>query len=135
MPATEHLDLVAAPVRAALETLPDTDVVLVSAIDPALSDTVAFCDAYGIGMDEGANCVIVEGRRGDRSTLAAVLVRGADRADINRTVKKFLDVRKISFAPREKAVAESGMEYGAVTPVGLPAGCAVRSVNRTIRPF
>ena len=29
-------------------------------------------------------------------------------------------MRKCSFAPMDDAVAESGMEYGAITPVGLP---------------
>ena len=32
-----------------------------------------------------------------------------------------LDVRKASFAPVDVAVAETGMEYGGITPVGLPA--------------
>jgi len=31
-----------------------------------------------------------------------------------------LDVRKASFLPTERAVEESGMEYGGITPVGLP---------------
>jgi prolyl-tRNA editing enzyme YbaK/EbsC (Cys-tRNA(Pro) deacylase) len=30
-------------------------------------------------------------------------------------------VRKASFAAMDVAVAESGMEYGGITPVGLPA--------------
>ena len=33
-----------------------------------------------------------------------------------------MDARKASFAPMDYAVAESGMEYGGITPVGLPAG-------------
>ena len=34
---------------------------------------------------------------------------------------KVLDVRKLSFMPMDRAVAESEMEYGGITPVGLPA--------------
>jgi prolyl-tRNA editing enzyme YbaK/EbsC (Cys-tRNA(Pro) deacylase) len=33
-----------------------------------------------------------------------------------------LEARKASFAPAETAVAETGMEYGGITPIGLPAG-------------
>ena len=36
-------------------------------------------------------------------------------------VKRTLDVRKCSFLSMDRAVEESGMEYGGITPVGLPA--------------
>jgi len=39
---------------------------------------------------------------------------------VNSTVKRLLDVRKCSFLPMDRATAESGMEYGGITPVGLP---------------
>jgi prolyl-tRNA editing enzyme YbaK/EbsC (Cys-tRNA(Pro) deacylase) len=49
-------------------------------------------------------------------------VLASDRADVNRTVRKQLDVRKISFASMAEAVSQTEMEYGGITPVGLPAG-------------
>ena len=52
--------------------------------------------------------------------MAACLVLATDRADVNKTVRKHLDVRKISFAAMDDAVAQTGMEYGGITPVGLP---------------
>jgi prolyl-tRNA editing enzyme YbaK/EbsC (Cys-tRNA(Pro) deacylase) len=48
-------------------------------------------------------------------------VLATTRADVNGTVRRQLDVRKASFAPVELAVAETGMEYGGITPLGLPA--------------
>jgi prolyl-tRNA editing enzyme YbaK/EbsC (Cys-tRNA(Pro) deacylase) len=36
--------------------------------------------------------------------------------------RRELDVRKASFAPADVAVAETGMEYGGITPLGLPTG-------------
>ena len=42
------------------------------------------------------------------------------RADVNNLVKRTLDVRKASFLSMERAVEESAMEYGGITPVGLP---------------
>ena len=98
---------------------------LVAAIDPDLADTAAFCAAYEVPLEISANCVVVAGRRGDVSTMAACLVLATDRADVNKTVRKHLDVRKISFAAMDEAVAQTGMEYGGITPVGLPDGWPV----------
>jgi prolyl-tRNA editing enzyme YbaK/EbsC (Cys-tRNA(Pro) deacylase) len=53
---------------------------------------------------------------------AACLVPSSTRADINGLVKRRLDVRKASFLAREAAVDETGMEFGGITPIGLPAG-------------
>ena len=35
-------------------------------------------------------------------------------------MRRHLGARKVSFAPQDVAVAESGMEYGGITPLGLP---------------
>ncbi len=35
-------------------------------------------------------------------------------------VRRYLDVRKASFLPTEHAVELTGMEYGGITPIGLP---------------
>src|ERR1700712_1008423 len=118
LPAAEHLDLVAAPVAAALRA---TGVdCFVAAIDPDLADTAAFCDAYDVPMDASANCVVVSGRRAETVTMAACMVLATDRADVNKVVRKHLDVRKISFAAMETAVSATRMEYGGITPIGLP---------------
>ncbi|MDQ2661965.1 MAG: YbaK/EbsC family protein [Actinomycetota bacterium] len=94
--------------------------VLVAAIDPSLADTAAFCAHYEISMSDGANCVVVQARRGERTWYAACLVRGADRLDVNGVVRRHLDARRLSFAPIEAAVELTGMEVGGITPIGLP---------------
>jgi prolyl-tRNA editing enzyme YbaK/EbsC (Cys-tRNA(Pro) deacylase) len=119
LPAADRLDLLATPVAARVRAAVGD--LYVSEIDPALADTAAFCAAYEVGMDASANCVVVAGRRAETTTMAACLVLASDRADVNKTVRKHLDVRKISFAPMDDAVAQTGMEYGGITPVGLPA--------------
>ena len=123
VPAAERPDLVAPPVRAALtaNALPAAEVG-VAEIDPGSADTAAFCERYGVSMDESANCVIVAGRRGGETTLAACVVLATSRADVNGLVRRHLGVRKASFAPVEAAVAATGMEYGGITPIGLPDG-------------
>lgn len=121
VPVRENLSLVARPVAEALEHAPHGDMVGVAGIDATLSDTAAFCEHYKVGLDRAANCVILEAKRGDETWLAACVVLGTTRADVNGLARKTLDARRVSFAPMERAVSETGMEYGAITPVGLPA--------------
>jgi len=117
-PAADRPDLLADPVAAAIAGVPSARV---AEIDPGLADTAAFCEAYGSAPESSANCVVVAGRRGGETRRAAVLVLATDRADVNGTVRRHIDARKISFAPMEEAVDLTGMEYGGITPVGLPA--------------
>ena len=123
LPALEHPELLADPVFALLSTLPPAlaTSVGVAAIDPDLADTAAFCERYDVGLDVSANCVIVAGRRGETTSYAACMVLATTRADVNGVVRQLLDARKASFAPMDDAVALSGMEYGGITPIGLPA--------------
>lgn len=120
LPALEHPGLLAPPVAAALESWPHAAAVAVCAIDPEHADTATLAEVHGLGMDTGANCVVVGGRRGEDARIAACLVRADTRADVNGVVRRLLDVRKASFLPREEAVGVSGMEFGGITPVGLP---------------
>lgn len=122
-PALDRPDLLAEPVVRALKALDPVDSALVGVaeIDPALADTAEFCAAYSSSMDGSANCVIVAGRRGETVRYAACLVLASTRADVNGLVRRRLDARKASFAPMSDAVELTGMEFGGITPVGLPA--------------
>lgn len=125
VPALDRLDLVAAPVAAALSGWPGARRVRVAEIDPDLADTAAFCARYGVALEASANCVVVAGKGGGRELLAACLVLAVDRADVNGVVRRHLGARKLSFASMDTAVGLTGMEYGGITPVGLPAGWPV----------
>lgn len=116
-PAAEHL--VAQPVAAALESWGRGDV-LAAPIDPGVADTAAFCEMYGVAMEDSANCVVIAGRRAELTRYAACVVLATTRADVNGVVRKRLDARKASFAPMEDAVTLTGMEFGGITPIGLP---------------
>jgi prolyl-tRNA editing enzyme YbaK/EbsC (Cys-tRNA(Pro) deacylase) len=122
-PALGSPALLAVPTAAALESADASDAsgVLVAAIDPTLADTAAFCEHYEISMADGANCVVVQARRGERTWYAACMVRGSDRLDVNGAVRRHLGARKLSFASMDDAVALSSMEYGGITPIGVPA--------------
>lgn len=128
--AVDRPDLLADPVRAAVEAWAAADdrvadAVLVTEIDPDLADTAALTAAYDLPPAASANCVLVAGRREGVERVAAAVVRATTRADVNNAVKRLLDVRKASFLATDRAVEESGMEYGGITPLGLPAGYRV----------
>jgi len=113
-------ELVAPPVAAALVSFSGAEVV-VAPIDPSLADTAAFCDRYAVALEDSANCVVIAGRRGDVTSYAACVVLATTRADVNGVVRRRLGARKASFAPMEDAVRLTGMEFGGITPIGLPA--------------
>jgi prolyl-tRNA editing enzyme YbaK/EbsC (Cys-tRNA(Pro) deacylase) len=47
-------------------------------------------------------------------------VLATTRPDVNNLAKKQLGASKISFAAMDAATAASAMEYGGITPIGLP---------------
>ena len=120
LPALSHPELLAPPVHEALRDWPGATEIAVVEIDPEYADTAAMSEKYDVPMADGANCVVVMGRREGQERLAACVVRADTRADVNNLVKRTLDVRKASFLSMDRAVEESGMEYGGITPVGLP---------------
>lgn len=119
--ALDHPHLVGFPVARALADWAGATEVTVAEIDASLADTAEFTEAYGLAVSDSANCVVVSGRRDGQERIAACMVRADTRADVNNVVKRLLDVRKASFLSMDRAVEESAMEYGGITPIGLPA--------------
>lgn len=122
VPASSRPELVAPPVAVALSALGIADEVGVVEIDPALSETAATEVEYGLDKTTLVNCVVVGGKREGEQRVAACLIPSHTRADINGVVRRVLDVRKASFLPQDDAVAQTGMEFGGITPIGLPDG-------------
>lgn len=119
-PVENNAGLVCKSTLESIKTNSLTDV-LVAEIDPTVSDTAAFCEKYNIGMDVSVNCVIVEAKRADKVWYAACMIPATERIDVNGIVRREIDAKKISFAPMDKAVSLTGMEYGAINPIGLPS--------------
>ncbi|MCF3142785.1 YbaK/EbsC family protein [Streptomyces platensis] len=124
-PAVECLDLLPEPVAAAIRSwggsVPVEELRHVDT-DPAIADTALLVERHGPWLlEQSANCVVVAGKRGGETTLAACVVLSHTRVDVNGVVRRQLGARKASFAPMDKAVGDSGMEYGGITPIGLPA--------------
>ncbi|MFH9176826.1 YbaK/EbsC family protein [Streptomyces albogriseolus] len=128
-PAPDCLDQLTAPVAEAVRGWSGgvpADQILYVETDPRWADTAVFVERYGSDLlERSANCVVVAGKRGGESTLAACVVLSTTRADVNGVVRRHLGVRKASFAPMDTATGETGMEYGGITPVGLPEGWPV----------
>ncbi len=88
--------------------------------DPALADTAAFCEAYGIAPEDSANCILVASRK-PAGVMALCLGLATYRLDVNGAIRRHLGVRKISFAPAELTAEATGQVIGGVTPFGTPA--------------
>ncbi|WP_330456530.1 YbaK/EbsC family protein [Streptomyces sp. NBC_00820] len=124
-PAPDCLDELTAPVADAVRHWQGgvtADKILYVDTDPDWADTAVFVEHYGRDLlERSANCVVVAGKRGGETTLAACLVLSTTRVDVNGVVRRQLGARKASFASMDMATGETGMEYGGITPVGLPA--------------
>ena len=131
-PVVDHPDLVPPVVYEALDAFGWLDEVAVVEIDPAVSDTAATEAAFELDPLTLANCVVVGGSRAGEERIAACVALSSTKVDVNRTVRKRLDVRSASFLPMERAVAETGMEYGGITPVGLPASWSLFVDRRVV---
>lgn len=96
----------------------------VVACDPDLADTAAFCAAYGYGLDQSANAILVVGKSEPR-VYAVCLVLATTRLDVNGAVRRRFGVKKASFASADETIEITGMQIGGVTPYGLPAGLPI----------
>jgi len=92
--------------------------------DPELADTAAFCEAYGYGLDQSANAIVVVGK-GDPRIYVCCLVLATTRLDVNGVVRRRLERKKASFASADETAEMTGMQIGGVTPYGLPAGLPI----------
>jgi prolyl-tRNA editing enzyme YbaK/EbsC (Cys-tRNA(Pro) deacylase) len=124
-PAPDCLDELTAPVADAVRhwrgSVPAGEILYVDT-DPQWADTAVFVEHYGRELlEQSANCVVVAGKRGGGTALAACVVLSTTRVDVNGVVRRHLGARKASFAPMDTATGETGTEYGGITPLGLPA--------------
>ncbi|MYU33862.1 hypothetical protein GTW52_12185 [Streptomyces sp. SID8358] len=124
-PVADRLDLLTPPVADVVAEgwggLPSDRIVYVDT-DPAIADTAVLVEHHGPELlDRSANCLVVKAKRGGVATFAACVVLSRTRVDVNGAVRRHLGARRVTFAPVDTVVEESGMEYGGITPIGLPA--------------
>jgi prolyl-tRNA editing enzyme YbaK/EbsC (Cys-tRNA(Pro) deacylase) len=90
----------------------------VLACDAELADTAAFCEHYGVSLEQAANTILVASRKVDPPKYAVCVVLGTTRLDVNKTVREKLSVKRLSFADAETTVDVTGMLIGGVTAIG-----------------
>jgi prolyl-tRNA editing enzyme YbaK/EbsC (Cys-tRNA(Pro) deacylase) len=90
----------------------------VLACDAELADTGAFCEHYGVSLEQAANTILVASRKVDPPKYAICVVLGTTRLDVNKTVREKLGVKRLSFADAETTVEVTGMLIGGVTAIG-----------------
>jgi prolyl-tRNA editing enzyme YbaK/EbsC (Cys-tRNA(Pro) deacylase) len=105
----------------------------VMACDPTLADTAAFVEAYGIPLERSANTIVVASK-GAEPRFVACVVLATTSLDVNRVVRREMEVRKASFAAADPVRELTGMEIGGVTPFGLPDGLPVLVDARVMEP-
>ena len=101
--------------------------------DPALADTAAFVQAYGVPLDRSANTIVVASK-GAEPTYVACIVLATTSLDVNNVVRREMGVRKASFARAEPVIELTGMEIGGVTPFGLPSTMPILVDPRVMEP-
>ncbi len=101
--------------------------------DPALADTAAFVEAYGVPLDHSANTIVVASK-GAEPTYAACVLLATTSLDVNSVVRREMGVRKASFARGDPVHDLTGMEIGGVTPFGLPDDLPVLVDDRVLEP-
>jgi prolyl-tRNA editing enzyme YbaK/EbsC (Cys-tRNA(Pro) deacylase) len=88
-------------------------------IDPGFADTAAFCEKYGVPLDHSGNAIIVASKK-EPKKFCACLVLATTRLDVNHTVRRLMDVSRVSFATADETMALTGMMIGGVTLLALP---------------
>ena len=86
---------------------------------PELANTNLFCKEYGIDLEDSVNAIVVKTKTGELKYAACALL-ATTRLDINKTIRKKLGARKVSFADIEETAKLTAMNIGGVTPLTLP---------------
>jgi prolyl-tRNA editing enzyme YbaK/EbsC (Cys-tRNA(Pro) deacylase) len=102
-------------------------------IDPAYSDTAAFCERYGFPLVQTCNTILVTSKKGPKKQAACVVLANT-RLDVNKRVRHLLGVSKASFATADEMKELTGMEVGGVTPLALPRELPLYVDERVMRP-
>ena len=93
-------------------------------IDPDFADTAAFCEKYNYPVENSGNTIIVASKKEPKSFVAC-LVLASYKLDVNKTVRKLMEVSKVSFASAEDTKNLTGMMIGGVTIFGLPDNLSI----------
>ncbi len=116
----ETKSLLPESVYAFIKSFDKEERIRVAEIDPQFADGESLSREYGIPYDMELNCLVIEGKRSDVIRHAAVIVPYGKRSNMNAKVRNPLDVKEVKLADLDYVTEMTGMEYGSITPIGLP---------------
>ena len=87
--------------------------------DPDFADTDAFCENYNIPKENSGNTIIVASKK-EPYKYSACIVTAKYKLDVNKTVRKLMGVKRLSFASADQTKSLTNMMIGGVTVVALP---------------
>lgn len=93
---------------------------LVAEINSEFADGNKLCEHYHIDKKLGFNCLIVECKRNDIVKYCALIVPIGYKYNMGSVVRRYTNSRVVSVAPLEYVLEKTQMEYGSITPIGLP---------------
>jgi len=103
-----------------IKKLEDPSKILVAEIDPEYSGGFELCERYQIDSRYGINCLVAEAKRNNIKTYCALLVPVGYKYNMSSVVRKQLNARMVSVAPLDYVIEQTKMEFGSITPIGLP---------------
>ena len=93
---------------------------LVAEINPEFADGNKLCEEYNIDKKIGFNCLIVECKRNEIIKYCALIVPIGYKYNMGSVVRKYTNSRIVSVAPLDYVLDKTKMEFGSITPIGLP---------------
>lgn len=104
------------------------ELIKVTEIDPKYADNGEFEKQYSYPMGQGANSIFFEAKlkatdaekTGKKYIHGVCLIPCDMRCDLNKTVRKHLDAKRVSFADQNMIADQLNMEVGSITGVGIP---------------
>lgn len=94
---------------------------LVAKINPEFADGNKLCEQYNIDKKIGFNCLIVECKRNEIVKYCALVVPIGYKYNMGSVVRRYTNSRVVSVANLDYVLEKTGMEYGSITPIGLPS--------------
>lgn len=115
-----HPEYVAPKMLSFLKSHELTDKIQVAQIDPQYADGEKLSEAYGVDINQELNCLAFAGKRDGQIRYAAVVVPYGKRVNSGAVLKHAMNATKPSLANLDDVIAITCMEFGSITPVGLP---------------
>ena len=94
--------------------------IMAAQIDPEYADGLLLHEKYATPLEAELNCLIIEGKRNDISSYAAVLLPYGRKMNTNSILRQAMGAKKVSFAPLDYVLENTDMEYGSISPLGIP---------------